>query len=269
MDLGIAGRVAVVTGAGSGMGAAVCRFLTDAGVKVMMTDRAENKLKTSARKLEQEGVGPGQIETHTTDLTATGSIDALRSATRTAFGPVEILVHAAGVTGPTGDFLGMSDEDWTRTIDINLMAAVRLCRAFIPDMRDVGWGRIVLFASEDGLQPYVDDLPYCACKAAIINFAKGLSKAYGGDGLTINSVLPAFVASPMTDRMMEKRAKEKGVSFDDAIKSFLDEERPGIAIKRRGEPLEIASAVAYLCSARASFVNGSAMRVDGGSVQTI
>ena len=101
-------------------------------------------------------------------------------------------------------------------------------------MRDAGWGRVVLFASEDGLQPYVDDLPYCACKAAIINLAKGLSKAYGHYGLTVNSVLPAFVASPMTDAMMEKRAQEKGVGFDEAVASFLDEERPGIAVKRRG-----------------------------------
>ena len=178
-------------------------------------------------------------------------------------------MHAAGITGPVGDFLDMSDEDWTSTIDINFMAAVRLCRAFIPGMRELGWGRVVLFSSEDGVQPYVEDLPYCACKAAIINLAKGLSKAYGHHRLTVNSILPAFVASPMTDRMMEKRAAEKGVSFDEAVASFLDEERPGIAIKRRGEVSEIASAVAYLCSAHASYVNGSAMRVDGGSVQSM
>ena len=163
----------------------------------------------------------------------------------------------------------MSDEDWTSTLDINFMAAVRLCRAFIPAMRERGWGRVVLFSSEDGLQPYVEDLPYCACKAAILNLAKGLSKAYGQHGLTINSVLPAFIASPMTDAMMEKRAKAMGVSVDDAVTSFLDEERPGIAVKRRGLAAEVASAVAYLCSSHASYVNGTAMRVDGGSVQTI
>ena len=149
------------------------------------------------------------------------------------------------------------------------MAAVRLCRAFIPGMRERGWGRIVLFSSEDGLQPYVEDLPYCACKAAILNLAKGLSKAYGQHGLTVNSVLPAFIASPMTDAMMEKRAKQNGTSVEEAVSSFLDEERPGIAVKRRGEAREVASAVAYLCSAHASYVNGTAMRVDGGSVQTI
>ena len=265
MDLGIAGRVAVVTGADSGMGFAVTRFLLEAGVKVMMTDREQETLEAEAHKLR----GKGDVGTHAADLTVTGSVETLRDAVERAFGPADILVHAAGTTGPVGDFLEMSDEDWTSTIDINLMAAVRLCRAFIPSMRARKWGRVVLFASEDGLQPYIEDLPYCACKAAIINLAKGLSKAYGVHGLTVNSILPAFVASPMTDTMMEKRAKQMGVSFDEAVSSFLDEERPGIAIKRRGEVTEIASAVAYLCSAHASYVNGSAMRVDGGSVQTI
>ncbi len=265
MDLGIAGRIAVVTGAASGMGFAVCRFLVDAGVKVMMTDRDPETLAAEVRKLSGEGTVVG----HAADLTEAGSVDKLRDVVESKFGPADILVHAAGITGPVGDFLGMSDEDWTTTIDINFMAAVRVCRAFIPGMRGKGWGRIVLFSSEDGLQPYVEDLPYCACKAAIINFAKGLSKAYGNHGLTVNSILPAFIASPMTDAMMEKRAKERGVGFDEAVASFLDEERPGISIKRRGRAEEIASAVAYLCSAHASYVNGSAMRVDGGSVQTI
>lgn len=268
MDLGIEGRVAVVTGADSGMGYAVCQFLLEAGVKVMMTDREPETLRAEARKLEA-AYPEAQLAVHAADLTAPASVDALRDATATRFAPADILVHAAGITGPVGDFLGMTDEDWTTTIDIDFMAAVRLCRAFIPGMRDKGWGRIVLFASEDGLQPYVEDLPYCACKAAIINLAKGLSKAYGEHGLTVNSILPAFVASPMTDKMMAARAKEKGVSFDEAVASFLDEERPGIAVKRRGEAREIASAVAYLCSAHASYVNGSAMRVDGGSVQTM
>ena len=265
MDLGIAGRVAVVTGADSGMGFEVARFLLEAGVKVMMTDRMKETLDAEAHKLRPLGT----VATHPADLTEAGSVDGLRDATEKAFGPADILVNAAGITGPVGDFLAMSDEDWTSTIDINFMAAVRLCRTFIPGMREKGWGRIVLFSSEDGLQPYIEDLPYCACKAAILNLAKGLSKAYGHHGLTVNSVLPAFIASPMTDTMMEKRAKERGTSVDEAVSSFLDEERPGIAVKRRGEAREVASAVAYLCSTHASYVNGTAMRVDGGSVQTI
>ena len=265
MHLGIAGRVAVVTGADSGMGFAVTKFLLEAGVKVMMTDREPDLLEAEARKLDALGT----VATHAADLTKVETIEALRAATEATFGPADILVHAAGITGPVGDFLEIDDAGWAKTIEIDLMAAVRLCRTFIPAMKARGWGRIVLFSSEDGLQPYVEDLPYCACKAAILNLSKGLSKAYGQYGLTVNSVLPAFIASPMTDAMMEQRAKEKGVSLDEAVTSFLHEQRPGIAIGRRGQADEVASAVVYLCSAHASYVNGTAMRVDGGSVQTI
>jgi NAD(P)-dependent dehydrogenase (short-subunit alcohol dehydrogenase family) len=114
------------------------------------------------------------------------------------------------------------------------MAGVRATRAFIPHMRKAGWGRVVLFSSEDAVQPYIEELPYAAAKAGVLNLAKGLSKAYGPDGVLVNAVGPAFIATPMTDAQMEKKAKEKGVSLDEAIQLTLDEERPGIVAKRRG-----------------------------------
>ncbi|MDG6746336.1 SDR family NAD(P)-dependent oxidoreductase, partial [Staphylococcus aureus] len=115
------------------------------------------------------------------------------------------------------DFLEIDDAGWQETLDIDLMGAVRMCREAIPAMRAQGWGRIVLFASEDAVQPYIDELPYCAAKAGILSLAKGLSKAYGCDNVLVNTVSPAFIATPMTDKMMEKRAEEKGTSFDEAI----------------------------------------------------
>jgi NAD(P)-dependent dehydrogenase (short-subunit alcohol dehydrogenase family) len=269
MDLGIKDRVALVTGTDSGMGFAVARFLAEAGVKVMMSDREPETLHAAARDLAREGGDTRAVAAQAADLTDASAVEHLLRATKAAFGAPDILVHAAGITGPVGDFLDLTDEDWAKTIDIDFLAAVRVCRAVIPAMKARGWGRIVLFSSEDGLQPYVEDLPYCACKAAILNLAKGLSKAYGGHGLTVNSVLPAFIATPMTDAMMEKRAKADGVTVDEAVARFLRKERPGIATGRRGLPAEVASAVAYLCSAHASFVNGTALRVDGGSVATI
>ncbi len=265
MDLGIKDRVAVVTGAASGMGLATVEFLLKAGVSVMMTDIGAEDLEAAADELK----GVGALSTFAVDLTAPDAAGKLAAATQESFGSADILVHAAGITGATGDFLTLSDEDWSSAISNNLLTAVRMCRTFIPAMREKKWGRIVLFASEDGEQPYIDDLPYCACKAAVMNLAKGLSKAYGSDGVTINSILPAFVATPMTDKMMKKRADERKIGFDEAVATFLEEERPGIVVKRRGQPQEIASAVAYLCSQHASYVNGAAIRVDGGSVQTV
>jgi 3-oxoacyl-[acyl-carrier protein] reductase len=112
-------------------------------------------------------------------------------------------------------------------------------------------------------------MPYCACKAAVINLAKNLSKAYSKDGILINSVSPAFIATAMTDKMMELRSQELGVSFDDAIDSFLKENRPHIELHRRGTVEEVANVIAFLCSERSSFVLGSNWRVDGGSVAAL
>ena len=149
------------------------------------------------------------------------------------------------------------------------MIAVRVCRAFIPSMQQAGWGRIVLFTSEDALQPYTDEMPYCAAKAGVLNLMKNLSKEFAKDGILVNSVSPAYIASPMTDAMMEKRANEKNMSFDQAIETFLDEKRPHLELHRRGKVQEVAAVVAFLCSELSSFIVGSNYRVDGGSVATI
>ena len=265
MDLGIKGRIALVSGADSGMGKETARQLLDAGVRVAITDRADGTLDEALAELAPHG----DVIAVAGDVTRPADVQALWADVRARLGDPDIYVNAAGVTGATGDFLDVDDAGWLETLDINLMGAVRMCRQAIPAMRARGWGRIVLFASEDAVQPYVDELPYCASKAGILSLAKGLSKAYGGDNVLVNTVSPAFIATPMTDAMMRKRADERGESVDDAIASFLDEERPGMTLRRRGRPEEVAAAVAFLCSERASFINGAGLRVDSGSVFTI
>lgn len=265
MELGIRGKVAVLTGADSGIGHATAELLAREGVKIAIIDKTSEQLEQSAKAIGQWGeVLPVQA-----DLTQLAEVEAAKQQILKRFGTVHILVHAAGITGATGDFLATSDEDWYNTIEVDLMAAVRTCRAFIPVMQQAGWGRIVLISSEDAVQPYPEELPYCACKAAILNLAKGLSKAYAKDGILINSVSPAFIATPMTDAMMEKRSQKLNVEFDAAIESFLTENRPHMELQRRGRPEEVASVIGFLCSERSSFVLGSNVRVDGGSVATL
>jgi NAD(P)-dependent dehydrogenase (short-subunit alcohol dehydrogenase family) len=266
MDLGIEGRVAVVTGGDSGIGFATARELLGEGARVVLTDREPDALRDAADRL---GERPDRLLALPADVTVAADVDALAARAAEELGPVSILVHAAGVTGATGDFLDIDDEGWRTTVETDLLAAARVVRAFLPGMREQGWGRVVLLASEDAVQPYVDELPYCASKAGILSLSKGLSKAYGGDGVLVNAVSPAYVETPMTDAMMHERADERGESFDDAVRSFLDEERPGIEAHRRGRPGEVAAVIAFLCSERASFVLGSNYRVDGGSVATI
>ena len=265
MDLGIAGRVAVVTGAKSGMGRKTAEFLLREGVNVVLTDKEAEELESTAGEL----ASLGQVRAVAADLAMMKGAEVLKAFADIAFDDKPtILVTAAGITGASGEFLEIDDADWLEALQVDLMAAVRCARAFIPGMRKAGWGRVVLFSSEDAVQPYVEELPYAAAKAGIMNLAKGLSKAYGPDGVLVKAVAPAFIATPMTDVQMEKKAKQKGVSFDEAIEQTLDQERPGIVHNRRGKAEEVAAMVAFLCSEQASFVTGAFVRVDGGSVMT-
>ena len=265
MDYGIKGKIAVITGADSGMGRETARQMLGEGVRVVISDQFPERLEEAAAELRTLG----EVHPIVVDVTKTASVERLRDEALAKLGVVDFLVNAAGVTGATGEFHTIGDDGWIETIDVLLMGTVRVVRAFVPHMVERKSGRIVLFASEDAEQPYADELPYCAAKAGIMNLAKGLSKTYSKHGVLVNSVGPAYIATPMTDAMMEKRAKENGTTFDEAIASFLKEERPTLELQRRGRPEEVAAVVTFLCSKHASFVNGANYRVDGGSVATI
>jgi NAD(P)-dependent dehydrogenase (short-subunit alcohol dehydrogenase family) len=265
MDFGIKDKVAVITGGDSGMGKATAKLLAAEGVKIALLDKTTEPLKETVEEINKIG----EALPVSADLRNLEEVEAAKQQILDRFGTVHILVNCAGITGATKEFLELTDKDWYETIDVDFMAAVRVCRAFVPVMQKEGWGRIVLIGSEDAIQPYTDEMPYCAAKAAILNFAKNLSKVYAKDGILVNSVSPAFIATPMTDAMMEKRAKKLGVSFEEAIDSFLEEKRPHLELKRRGKAQEVAAVIAFLCSQHSSFVVGANYRVDGGSVASV
>ncbi len=266
MDLGIDGKTALVTGADSGIGWHTAKMLLAEGVRVVISDKDQTSLDDAAAQLEAPD---GQLFAFAADVTDTQAVEHLAAQTQRAVGDIDILVQSSGVTGAQGLFHEIDEEGWRSTLDIDLMGPVRLLRAFLPALRRGGWGRVVLLTSEDAVQPYDDELPYCAAKAGVLALAKGLSRSYASEGLLVNAVSPAFIHTPMTDAMMDKRAEEKGTDRDGAIESFLDEERPYMELGRRGEPEEVAAVITFLCSDRASFVNGSNYRVDAGSVATI
>ena len=266
MDLGIKGKKALVFGADSGIGWQTAQMLLDEGVTVVVTDKEKDKIDTSAADLKAD---EGKLFAFAADVTSVEELAELHKNTLEAVGKIDILVQLSGITGAQGLFHEIDDDGWVNTIMVDLMGPVRIVKEFLPDLRSGGWGRLVLATSEDAIQPYDDELPYCAAKAGVLAFMKGLSQTYATEGLLVNAVSPAFINTPMTDAMMEKRSKQLGVSFDEAIESFLDEERPNMELKRRGLPEEVASVILFLCSDRASFVNGSNYRVDSGSVAAI
>lgn len=268
MDLQIEGRVAVVTGGDSGLGLATAKILAEEGCKIVLSDKDRNELRNAAKEVEAHAQRGSEVLAIGADLAKSKSAEKLAIKVKEEFGNAQILAHFAGARGAAGDFLELTDDDWLETIQIDLMGAVRTCRAFLPQMLEEGWGRILLTASENAVQPYPDESPYNSCKAGVITLAKGLSKAYSARGVLVNVISPAFIQTPMTDAMMEELAKERGTSMDEAVQWFLKHKRPGITLGRRGLPEEVAAVAALMVSQRASFVNGCNWRVDGGSVQS-
>lgn len=266
MDLGMSGRRALVTGADSGIGFETARRLLAEGATVVITDIEQEKLDTAAAQLNAP---EGTLHGFAADITDTESVQALAEHVLAAVGGIDILVQAAGIRGAAGKFHEISEDGWQHTLDVNLMGQVRVLQAFLPQLRSGGWGRIVFVSSEDAVQPYDDELPYSAAKAGVLSLAKGLSRTYAPEGLLVNTVSPAFIATPMTDEMMDLRAEQLNTNREGAIASFLPEQRPFIELVRRGTAGEVASVIAFLCSDAASYVNGSNYRVDGGSVATI
>lgn len=265
MELGIKGKVALVTGGDSGMGRATAKLLADEGVKIALLDKTTEQLKETVEEVKTVG----EAFAVKADLRNLSEVEAARDQIVNHYGTVDILVNCAGITGATGDFMEISDDDWYEALEVDLMATVRVCRTFIPLMQKSGWGRVVIVTSEDAAQPYTDEMPYSAAKAGLLNFTKNLSKAYAKDGVLVNSVSPAFIATPMTDTMMKQRAEKLGVSFEQAIDTFLKEKRPHLELQRRGKAQEVAAVITFLCSQLSSFVVGANYRVDGGSVASV
>jgi len=266
MDLGIAGRLALVTGAAGEIGRETAIALAHDGARLLLTDVDSSDLADAADEIRT--TTGAEVWRSIADLTEQADANAL--ATKGAeHGGIDICVHAAGITGAKGDPLELTDDDYADAWQIDFMSAVRIARAVVPGMVDKGWGRIVYVASENAVQSYDDEMPYNVAKAALVNFTKGTAQVYAPKGVLINVVSPAFIETDMTDGMMEKRADEMGVSVAEAIDSFLEEERPHLVLKRRGQPPEVAHVIAFLCSELASFVVGSNYRVDGGAVQAM
>jgi len=267
MDLNIEGKVALITGGDSGLGLATAKILAAHGVKILLSDIKQEGLDEAEKELKADSAGV-TIKTVVADLADNESVLKLAAVAEQEFGGIDILINCAGARGAAGDFLTLTDDDWQETINTDLMGAVRVCRAFIPQLQKKGWGRVILIASENAYQPYEEESPYNACKAGIINLSKCLSRSYSKDGLLFNCVSPAYIETPMTDAMMDELAEERGTSKEEAIEWFLKNKRPNLAVGRRGKPEEVAAVISFLVSEQASFVNGANYRVDGGAVES-
>lgn len=268
MDLNLQGKIAVVTGADSGIGLETAKILASEGANIILSDKTETNLEPALCEVKEYLNRENTAMGIAADITKNKDVIDLSQKVKEEFGGAHIVVHSAGARGAHGDFLDLSDDDWMETIQVDLMGAVRVSRAFIPQMQELGWGRLILVSSENAFQPYRDESPYNACKAAIINLSKHLSRAYSKENILMNCVSPAFIETPMTEAMLEELSGKMDMPITKVEDWFAKTHRPHIAMQRRGKPDEVASVIAFLCSERASFINGSNYRIDGGSVES-
>ncbi len=268
MNLSLDGKVALVTGASQGIGEAIARELQRQGARIAILARDEARLRRTAVAL-----GGGALPV-AADVSQADSITAAIEKVTAELGPVDIAVNnAGGLRSSTGDlfraFEQVPDEDWTETWVLNVLSAVRVARAVMPGMAERGWGRVINISSESGVQPDPVAIEYASAKGALNVFAKGLSKAYAGRGVLVNTVSPAYVDTPILREILAQRDDAAGVAQDELANRFLSEFRPNIGVGRACKPEDVAAAVAFLASDAACFITGANLRVDGGSVASV
>jgi meso-butanediol dehydrogenase/(S,S)-butanediol dehydrogenase/diacetyl reductase len=245
------GKVAIVTGGGSGIGAATARRFAAEGARVVVTGRRPAPLREIAEEIR--GVAAPA------DATDPAHADVVVGAAVEAFGGVDVVV-ANAATGEGHDTLDITDEDWQRVVDVNLSSPMRIARAALPSMLERGGGSIVLVSSVMGLFASARSVGYATTKAALLGLARSLAVDFGPRGVRANVVCPGWVVTPMGDEGMDEIVRARGVSRADAYR-LATEHAP---LRRPATPEEIASCCLFLVSDDASVVTGTVLVADGG-----
>jgi NAD(P)-dependent dehydrogenase (short-subunit alcohol dehydrogenase family) len=263
MNLGLAGKVAIVTGGSKGIGRAIALELGREGACVLVAARGREALDETVAAIGDEG---GKAVGMVADTAEAGVAEALVETATSRFGKVDILVCNAGGMRRHAGFDDLADEDFLDAYTDNVLSVVRLVRAALPGMRERRWGRIITITSEVSTQPDRTFQHYAAAKAAQLNLTKSLSKALARDGILVNAVAPGLIATPGNEADFERGAREQGRPIEDVKADFIRKFKPGLVLGRAGDSEEVAAVVAFLASERASYVTGASFRVDGGSV---
>jgi NAD(P)-dependent dehydrogenase (short-subunit alcohol dehydrogenase family) len=262
MDLGLTGKRALVTGSTAGIGFATAEALAREGAHVIVNGRTQRRVDEALAKLR--AVSGARAEGIAADVSGAEGCSKLIAACP----ELDVLVNNMGIFEPK-PFEEISDADWMRFFESNVMSGVRLARYYVKGMRSRNWGRIVFVSSESGLQIPVEMIHYGVTKTAQIAVARGLAESLAGTNVTVNSVLPGPTASEGAVGFVAQLAASSGKSPAQVEKEFFQYARPTSLLRRFEEPAEIGAFVAYVCSARASAITGAALRADGGVVRAI
>jgi 3-oxoacyl-[acyl-carrier protein] reductase len=269
MDLGLSGRACVVTGASSGIGKATALQLCAEGANVVLVARGEERLaavtEEAVRAAEPAGGAAAYLSL---DVTAEDAGERMRTAAEERFGALDVLVNNAGAAR-WRDLDDVPDEDWRAQYELNVMAPLRAMRAAIPPMVERGWGRVVNVCSTAGKRPSAAMPEYSVAKAAELSLSRLFADRYAARGVLVNAVCPGPTESEMwmaPGGLLDESRQLGGAESREAALAEAGAKRP---IGRLASAEEIAGAIVFLCSARASYVAGAAWSVDGGTVQGI
>lgn len=263
MDLGLRGRRAVVTGSTGGIGLATARQLAAEGAAVVVNGRTAARVDAAVARLR--AADPDATVTGVAaDLATAEGCDALVAAVP----EVDVLVNNLGIFEPV-PFERITDADWLRFFETNVLSGVRLARAYLPGMRARDWGRVVFVSSESAVQIPAEMIHYGMTKTAQLAVARGIAETTAGTGVTVNSVLPGPTGSEGVSTFVDQMAAARGVDFATMEREFFATARPSSLLRRFATPDEVAAMIAYVCSARASATNGAALRVDGGVLRGV
>lgn len=267
MDLKLAGKRALITGSTTGTGAIIAKMLAREGADVIVHGRDRNRAESVASDIHAEG---GKAAVVLGDLSTTIGAQQVADEAVKAFGGIDILINNAGLIGYYETWDDVNDENWAAMYDGVVLVIVRLVNALKSHMETLSWGRIINIASAQSLQPFAMMPDYAAAKCAVLNLTKSLSKRFDRTGITVNVVSPGIIITErIRERMIEAAAKEgRSTDWHEIEQHVLTTELDN-PTGRLAHPEDIANVVTFLSSPLADYINGTNIRIDGGSIITI
>lgn len=262
MDLGLAGKVALVAAASKGLGRACAEEFAAEGARVVICARGADALENTRKHIAEKT--RADVVAVAADLATTGGIEHVANEALRRFGRVDVLVNNAGGP-PSGPFEQHPWEQWEKAVHLNLRSTVELTRLLLPGMRERKWGRVVNITSIAVKQPVDGLILSNSVRAAVTGWARTLANEVARDGITVNNVLPGYTRTDRVEQLNASRAAAEGVSVDE-IQRRTDAQIP---MRRLGEPREFGAMVAFLASERASYITAQSIVVDGGWVRAL
>jgi NAD(P)-dependent dehydrogenase (short-subunit alcohol dehydrogenase family) len=263
MDFGLKGKLAVVSGSTAGIGLAIATTLASEGAKVVVNGRTEARVNTALERIRHHHK-TADVQGIAADLGTASGVETFVKQIPHA----DVLINNLGIFEPK-PFAEISDADWLRFFEVNVLSGVRLVRHYLPGMLKKDWGRIIFISSESAVQIPAEMIHYGMTKTAQIAVARGLAESVAGTGVTVNSVLPGPTASEGVTGFLDSMAKQRNLSTADIEKEFFKSVRPSSLLKRFETPEEIAAVVAFVASAQSAAISGAAVRAEGGVIRSI